>query len=288
MKLYTDESDNSTHFIHISCILAQHHDTKLKFLNPAKRKGLKDVKLLKSLKKRGTSYKCQYNENDEKSEGSLIKCSWLKCSELFTLRIALANGHTGVWRDNTLDFVCRKHYKIENNNNIDYWPAYSANSLINQEILAIHPDKRIHKAKILATKRWPRLVVLFDDQSWSEKTPVSDLVSIKGKKVTVNLDNPEFYEKSMNHLQNLSKDGHCEVQIMWDGDEVYDATCYSVEWDDIFYIKYYTPKYKTYFPDSNHTRDTLESSGDIWVSRDQFWVDIDHIPSMYRAKLTFV
>lgn len=129
---------------------------------------------------------------------------------------------------------------------------------------------------------------------------MTDVVSIKNKKVKLNLDAPEHYEKSIKILEDLKKE--CEtisnkckdaalrkeklpdMEILWDEDETYGAKCYSVEWDDIFYIKYYTPKYRNYFPDFNMN---THNNGDIWVTREQFWLSIDDIPSMYRAKLTF-
>lgn len=67
MKIYSDE--NHEYFIHVSCVLSC---PDVLFDNPKRRKGVKDVKVVRKLKKHGTNYKCVYNEDDEKSLGALV------------------------------------------------------------------------------------------------------------------------------------------------------------------------------------------------------------------------
>lgn len=99
------------------------------------------------------------------------------------------------------------------------WPGYE--TPVGYSVLAIHPDKRVHEATVVESKKWPKLVVLFDDGSWSETTPVSDLVSIKGKKVITDFCLDTNFDESKKVLDGLSELEACEVEVMWDGGEVY-------------------------------------------------------------------
>jgi len=284
-------------FAHVLCVLSAN---EVRFSKPETRSGLEKKNFQKIMK---TGQKCVYfQENTDNKAGgniqrlgglnkfgnsanstkpvSLIKCSWLSCQIRFNIRRALAKGHTAVWRDGTLDFCCTNHYEMEHNLSEFPWPGYE--TPVGYSILAIHPDKRVHEATVVDSKLWPKLVVLFDDGSWSETTPVSDLVSINGKKVIKDFCLDSNFDESKKVLDGLSKLEGCEVEVMWDGGEVYDAKCYEVRWQTLYHIRYNTPKFKQDFPDS-----LLTDEGDVWLWRDQFWMDKKEIPSMLLSQLSF-
>jgi len=284
-------------FAHVLCVLSAN---EVRFSKPETRSGL-EKKIFQKIMK--TGQKCVYFQ--EKSDNkanigglqrfgglnrqnsvnslkavSLIKCSWLSCQIRFNIRRALAKGHTAVWRDGTLDFCCPNHYEMEHNLSEFPWPGYE--TPVGYSILAIHPDKRVHEATVVDSKPWPKLVVLFDDGSWSETTPVSDLVSINGKKVIKDFCLDSNFDESKKVLDGLSKLEGCEVEVMWDGGEVYNAKCYEVRWQTLYHICYKTPKFRQDFPES-----VLTDEGDIWLWRDQFWMDKTEIPSMLLSQLSF-
>ena len=56
-----------------------------------------------------------------------------------------------------------------------------------------------------------------------------------------------------------------------------------VIWDEIYLIRYETPKFRQYFPDYKPT-----DEGDIWLKRTQLWLTIDEMPSRIIEKVPFV